>query len=636
MMKRLFLSAVILFLSVSAFAQEKIRPGTVTTPRHEAFDCYRSFQKEFEMTRLFADELGISNRCFFASNSVNSLGEYYCEYPPIWVRPGGYEWEHLDAQIDDLIRCSPKARLICMIDLNTPYWSMRKYGMDSYEAVSHFGFNEKWLKETAEWMEAFLSHTEGKYSDRIFAYILSGGSTSEWYDSNRSRGYSSSQKDQAWRKWCKDHQLRYGDGTPTLERINAASFEGVVYDPQKDAEVIDYWKFTSESTVNAILRFALRARKVLPADKQIGVFFGYYFIRGLKEVSFGHSAYEKVFASPDIDFVIAPGSYTNREIGEGTGSQMVFGTAMLHGKRLLHEIDFRPHGYSVRPGNVVWNSTEDDVAGNIREACFSIINHCNLWWFDMWGHFYDEQPVRDAIAQTHRIFERFKDDNSASVSEVLYLADPESNYYFNDSQPTVSGLCNGFRKKMGTLGFPIDAYSFSDVARLDLSQYKVVCIPSMVTITPQKEKMLREYLCKDGRTLVWCYAPGITDGVSLDVARVEKWAGVPYKTEGISTAEMDGWKAVYAWRPDDFTVEAIKDICLKAGVHQYVDGNIPVFANERLLCIHCKEGGVKTVTLPKKAGRVVELMSGKEVARRTRSFKYDFRSPQTALFEILP
>lgn len=99
---------------------------------------------------------------------------------------------------------------------------------------------------------------------------------------------------------------------------------------------------------------------------------------------------------------------------------------------------------------------------------------------------------------------------------------------------------------------------------------------------------------------------------------------------------LHGKRLLHAWDSAAYTARALKDICVKAGVHQYVEENIPVFANERLLCIHCKEGGVKTVTLPKKASKVIELISGKEVARRARSFKYEFSSPQTALFEIVP
>ena len=61
----------------------------------------------------------------------------------------------------------------------------------------------------------------------------------------------------------------------------------------------------------------------------------------------------------------------------------------------------------------------------------------------------------------------------------------------------------------------------------------------------------------------------------------------------------------------------------------------PFFANERLLSIHCKEGGERTVRLPKKASQVIDLLTGEVVARKTKSFKVSFHSPDTRLYEIV-
>ena len=99
---------------------------------------------------------------------------------------------------------------------------------------------------------------------------------------------------------------------------------------------------------------------------------------------------------------------------------------------------------------------------------------------------------------------------------------------------------------------------------------------------------------------------------------------------------MDGWKAVYTYCADAFTAETLRDICSRAGVHYYVDPMYPVFANERLLSIHCKEGGEQTVYLPRKVSRVVDLFTGEVVGKRTKAFKVSFSSPDTRLFEIIP
>ena len=134
--------------------------------------------------------------------------------------------------------------------------------------------------------------------------------------------------------------------------------------------------------------------------------------------------------------------------------------------------------------------------------------------------------------------------------------------------------------------------------------------------------------------MLWCYAPGVTDGVSLDPGRVEKWAGVPFKTPGVSVTAMDGWRSVYAYDYKLFTPEALKDIASGAGVHLYVDGEASVFANERFLAIHAKEGGEKTVKLLGKAAKVVDLLAGTTVSEDAECFTVRFDTPDTRLFGI--
>ena len=628
-MKRISVIVTFVFLACGLSAQGLVKPGTVNGNPGPAFDCYRSFQQQNDMWKTFHDELDIKTRCFFAANTINSIAEPYCGYPPIWIGNGNYDWANLDAQMDDLVKYGPEGKFVCILDLNTPYWAIRQYGMDSYDFCSHFACDDNWFRNTMKWMDDFVAYAEKKYGDRIFAYILSGGGTSEWYEFRR--GVVTPLKAEGWKKWRSAQGRPTQEWYPTEDKVTVAAFENRVYDPQTEPDKLDYWHFHNDIIADAIIRYAGHARKILPEGKQIGVFFGYFFVSNPDLSSFGHLGFEKVAACPDIDFLIAPGSYSNRATGEGTGSQTLFGTAMLNGKRFLHEIDYRPHAYY--RGGTSWNTTEDDIAGNIREACFAIINHGNLWWFDMWGRFYQEKPVRDAISRMHEIFESFKDDNSASVSEVLYLADPESALGINEEAD--ESTTEFFRNRMAKMGLPFDAYCLDDVTRLDLSQYKVIMLPTTVMIDADRAELLKKYICRDGRTIVWTYAPGLSDGRSLSIDRVKDWAGVPFKTDGISKAPMDGWTSVYAYDENLFTSEELKRICIEAGAHEYVEGTIPVFANEKLLCVHCKEGGVRTVKLPRRAAKVVELISGKEVAKRVKKFDYEFSSPDTRLFEVV-
>lgn len=595
--------------------------------------CYRSFWPELEMTAEFG-RMGVNTRCFFAANTINSLGFGYCQYPLIWKGVKNYDFSAYDQQVDDLLRANPKARFLCMIDLNTPDWLTRRFALDSFADVSHAAADPNWIKITTQWMSDFIDYSEKKYGDKIEAYILSGGGTSEWYEYDRGR--SSRIKNAAWRAWCKKNGFEFGDVVPDEVSLAKAAHENVIYDPATEMDKIQYWRFHNEVIASAILEFAKVARRKIPAQKEIGVFFGYYLVSDSKLTSFGHLDYERVMASPDLDFFISPGTYDDRQIGGGSGPQLVHGTLLRYGKRYLHEIDHRTHAvakeYAVAKGR--WYTQADDNAGLKREAAYALINHTSLWWFDMWTGWYREEETRQVISRLKQVSDQFIQDTSPSAAETLLIADPQSAFYLNEKMPHASALARGFRDNLNKTGAPFDVYSFNDIPFIDLSRYKVVFLPATALITPQRAEVLKSFLCKNGRTLVWVYAPGISDGKSLDVTRVKHWTGVAYGAEGIQTVEMDGWRSVYGHDYKAMTSAALRQIVKNAGVHQYIDEETPVYCNGKLLAIHVKEGGAKKIYLPSPCREVIDLVDGKVVAENVKEFTYPFQSPDTAIFEL--
>ena len=613
-------------LNVWAVGAETNRPAPVDK---RIYVCYRSFWPELDTTAKFG-AMGIDTRCFFAANAINSAGFEYCKYPPIWQGIKKYDFAAYDKQVDDLLGANPRARFICMIDLNTPYWLTRKFAYDSFDAISHAASDPQWLKLTTDWMLDFIAYSEKKYGGKIDAYVLSGGGTSEWYEYDR--GKSSRVKDAAWRAWCKKNGFKFGEDVPSESALAKASFENVIYDPATESDKIQYWRFHNGVIADAILHFAHAARAKIGKEKEIGVFFGYYMVSDSKLVSFGHLDYERVFASPDLDFVISPGTYNDRMIGGGSGPQLVLGTAQRYGKRYLHEIDHRTH---TAGGGNSWKNQAEDEAGLKREAAFALVNHTSLWWFDMWGGWYREPATQRLIGQLKKVSDAYVNDRSPSVAEALLVADPQSAYYLNEKMPHASAMAHRFRDKLNRTGAPFDTCSFDDLAVIDLLRYKAVFLPATLLITPERAELLKRRVLTGNRTVVWCYAAGICDGKTLEPARVRQWTGSDYKTVGPAFVAMGGWTSVYAYEYKTMTPEAVKEILRKAGVHLYTDGPEPVYANQRLLAIHTKDGGEKVVSLPQTCKRVVDVLKGTTVAENAKTFTYRFKTPDTALFELV-
>ena len=617
-----------------AAVADSVPAGFVEQCGKQLWVTYRSFNKELERTGQFG-EMGITNRCFFAANTINSGGAPYCEYPLIWKDFKRYDWSALDAQADDLVKASPHARFMVMIDLNTPYWATHRFWLDSFTDVTHAACDPTWRARTKEWMLDFIAYAEKRWGDRIGCYILSGGGTSEWYEYDRGR--TSRNKDRAWVAWCKKRGLDFGASVPRPPALAQAAFENLVYDPAAEADKIAYWKFHNSLPADALLEFASAARKAVPKTKEIGAFFGYFLVSDAKHTSFGHLDYERVYASPDIDFFIAPGNYSDRKIGGGSGSQLVHGTALRYGKRFLHEIDFGPHDQK-RWGKGLWKTLADDLAGNTREAAFAMANNANYWWFDMWGGFYRDPQMRARIAELKKVQDRLVP--APSVAEILLVCDPESMYHVNEKCSLERAFGQHLRNQLSKIGAPHDVYSFNDLPVLDLDRYKLICLNSTLLITPERAAFLRKKVCTGGRTVLWCYAPGVTDGRTLDAARVKTWAGVEFKTPGISVTPMSGWTSVYSYDYKLFNPWELTQIASRAGVHFYVKANkwndeyMPVFANERFLAIHSVKGGEKTIRLPRKVGCVTDLLTGAVLARDADRFTTTFATPDTCLFGL--
>ena len=607
---------------------------------------YRSFWPEFGAMAQFRDA-GINTVCIFAANSDNSLGKPYSKYPPVWRWFGKYDFASLDKQYDDVLAVNTKAEFICMLDLNTPVWLQRQLSLqghsaecESFTMLSCACANPAWRKATGEYLEAVVKHMESRYGDRVKAYLLACGQTDEWMD--YSRGVAGRTKTLAWKTWLKAHG-KADVAVPALERIDRASFENLIRDPASERDIVDYAQFTGDTIADTVLAFAAKTRALIPKQRHIGMFFGYILeLTGSRMVWAGHLEYERLYASPDIDFFISPGTYGDRPMGGGSGFMVPNGTRRLNGKGFLHEIDHRTPTYNcdldeyVSIGWMVpWKNQAETDAGLKREFALAIVNQTSLWCFDMWGGVFKTPETMRIVGQSKTLWDTYAAMPLKSRAEVALVVDPQSARLVNDQNPLVSQIYQGTRNKLNRLGAPFEVFSFNDLPRADLAHYKVFVFPGLFEVTPEKLETLKRVVFKNNRTAVFVYAPGISDGKNLDATRVKELTGTTFKTQGLSTLKREGWTAVYAGSFDALTPQSLRQLSVGAGVTIYCEDAVPVFANERLIAIHMAQGGEKMLTVPAACREVKELYSGRTFPVTERRFKYTFATPDTALFELV-
>jgi hypothetical protein len=334
--------------------------------------AYRSFWPELETMKKFR-ECGVDTFCFMVSNITNSLGTPYTKYPPVWKWNHIYDLDAFDKQIGDILEAIPDAKLMCMVDLNTPQWWTRYLGAfgvkyDSFYELGKISASKAWRQDTADYLQTLLKHAEKNYPAHITAYMLGGGGATEWHD--RSRGEESIYRLAAYRKWQAEKGKTPTD-IPSRTVRDSGSYDfntdyvdpfsyyngidptgcyktlfpdgvGLLRTPEKNGEALEYWKFCNEFNADTAMFFLGKAREIIRDEAELGMFFGYG-VGHWSMVSGGHLSYERLLESPDLDFLMAPIDYMGRGMGRGSTSMTVRETIRLKGKRMLQEMDQRTY-----------------------------------------------------------------------------------------------------------------------------------------------------------------------------------------------------------------------------------------------------------------------------------------------------
>ena len=220
------------------------------------------------------------------------------------------------------------------------------------------------------------------------------------------------------------------------------------------------------------------------------------------------------------------------------------------------------------------------------------------------------------------------------------IVDPDAGYYIvhgADPKRQRSFSC-GTRMKLNKAGFPFECYCLNDIPKIpDLDKIRFVIFACQWEITQEKAALIRKYILKDRRMVLWLYAPGLSDGASLDESRCEQWIGKPlHKADGIEIQPMGDWCSAFIRNPDELTVSDIRGLALKAGVHVYADAEIPVFANSRFMAVHCKDKMLLNLTLPQGVYFGKELFTGEIFAPGQNRVSRQTGGPDTLLFELKP
>lgn len=536
----------------------------------------------------------------YCSGLPSGLKIPYSLYGESWHGDQDYSFENVDEQIKLFLDTAPDAYLFINIHLDTREWWLKENPgrPNSFTHLSQIAADEKWRRDTADYLKALIRHVEERYEDKVLGYFLLGGYTTEWlsdYDYEESHPI----KLASFRKYLGDEAAVI----PTKNELERPKNQ-IFLDPVKDKRVIEYRKFHNELIADTVLYYAKSAQEVLNHNKLLGVFFGYIMeLLGPRLWNAGHLDIDKVYRSKDIDFIATPSSYQFRSYNDAGAYMLLSDTLELDGKMYFCSFDhttFKIPTLATEPRRICGeaNNSEalkilasmrakDDLLATRkqttdavhREFMLRMAKRTGMWWFDMLeGWFYDDELMEE-IGNVIKKSEELMSHERHSSSEIAVIVSCESMYYVNKcSEMNTELICNQ-RDALSRMGAPYDLFSMQDIARIDAKQYKLYIFLDAFYMSDEQRRTITERLKKNGATLLFvCGADYVSDG-GFSEQRQENMLGMSLSRMETDEKSANAYGTIYGYKEAKGPLWFISDKDAEV-VARYTSSRLPAAAKK--------------------------------------------------------
>jgi len=525
-------------------------------------------------------------------------------------RTGVFETETPDySEFDEIVRrivaeC-PDAFIFPRINIAMP----RKWLQENpYETVvTEKGpreslYSDLFMRDGAELLKTLVAHIRSAdYSGRIAGYQLCGGTTQEWMHYDLFGSYS----EMGMKKFCQWCSDKYG--IKDIKIPEREDFDkGILTD-----EIQKYYEFCNEMPSKTIEHFAKALKDFINNEQIVGVFYGYSAY--VNNQLWGLHGLSNVINSPYIDFFSSPCCYDfNRELGFDWGDMIPADSLKLHKKLYFVECDIRTHltkrmqdsRPNEYPDNIlllvdsngnktVWSgppSLELSISAIGKAFAHQITKGSGIWWFDMWGGWYHDKEIMNALSEMKLIYDKSKNKSTENlpaaevvlfIDEKAYANIPQGNHLLN--------TVNHYRIKMSHSGIPFDMCLVEDA-----------------------EKVINKYKC------AIFTAPRPTEYGKKAMELYEKLS-IPF----VASTEEKPY----------YDTDELRDFLISSGVHCYNDTEAVFYSGNGFIGIHTVDDGETKITLPKKY-KIRSLLDAENKEFETDTIVFNAPKHSTKLFEI--
>ena len=592
----------------------------------------------------------------------------------LWKGPAAIDHVEIEKSLQAILDADPDALIFPRIYCDSPAWWDLLHP-DETNGDGKLGGQKRrqsfsslvWRRDTAEALKNIVRFVSAsKYGSHVIGYMPTSGGTEEL----ASGCDESPCAQKAFHAWllaqCDGNasaiERRFGKPLDALaipvsaERMCADC--GNFLDPRKSPLVFELRRFHSVQQVDSALAFCRSVKEASDGRLIAGFFYGYTMIWP----DTGHLALRRALDCKDVDFITTAGgmSFTETDSVQRAGklfySEIDARTSLSKWISQLRP-DIDPHGEYNEKRWFGPPTIPDSLQVLKGIYAKNLLNGWALWWFDLWGGWYDNEAFLDLFTEMQKVGDETLRHSRKSAAQIAVFLDEHAYEALPYGTSQWGGKFSWLlaqKAELEKMGAPFDFFLQDEWESLDLSPYRMLVFLNPFVLSERQRQTIRERGMTRDRSLVWLCAPGlIGDGLSPDNVssllgmsfgmeaaqpKSKVVLGLPFgeaSYEGAGVAPFlhvtAGADAIWGRTPDGRAVVAEKRIgesrnlfvsmpplpwktlqqyAKQAGVHIYAEGGGTVYANESYLAVTA--AGKQTICLPQKAAlkEVLALRKG--------------------------
>ena len=499
----------------------------------------------------------------------------------IWqVQLGKLDMDLVRRQIRGVLAACPTGAVVVRLHVNAPFWWNRAHPEECVQyadgpvqdlpAGLPFNYEDgdvlranraslasgRWRREAGAQLHEFCRRLARTREGRaVIGIHISGGVYGEWHPWGfiKQEPDVSAPMQQAFQKWLKvkyltdaNLQAAWADSRFTLTTATVPDSterrccaDGFFRDPAREQRVIDFYHAQQAVIADDIEFFCRIVKENWGRPVLTGVFYGYTQFGLCRQAMNGHLEAERLLQSPWIDYFAGPPSYNerSRKAGGSGLERAPIRSMQLHGKLWFDEID---NGYlqDKRERDFVRSGPLGDtnyLPVLQRSLWLPLVQGCGLWLYDFgprrntgwWDSPLYLQEIRRTLHYFRNSYAQPVSAPPNHLADALVVWDTESFYAVKNVNTKLceKGL-DAAAEALQCAGVALDHIYLFDLQRIDLSIYKAVVFMNAWQLSPEQRLFIRDSVARQGRTLVWNYGAGYSDGRRTGVDLAEQLTGI--------------------------------------------------------------------------------------------------------------